>query len=189
MQIIHKTIIETTPYGPITIVWSLFDEKPKIVRISIPKPAASANREMAELFPDIDSASCPEIELICSKIKTYLAGKKIAFSLELARLDTCSVFQNTVLQATHVIPHGRVSTYDLLAAHLGKPKAARAVGNALATNPFPILIPCHRVIRSDRTLGGFHGGLQMKKALLAKEGVTFDKTGRLTLQNLHYQNS
>ncbi|MCD6430752.1 MAG: methylated-DNA--[protein]-cysteine S-methyltransferase [Deltaproteobacteria bacterium] len=179
MQKIHKTIIKTTPYGPVVLVWSLFDGQPRIVRIIIPKPASPAEGEVARLFPDIVTTSCPAIDLIASRIEAYLAGEEIAFSLDLVKLNVCSDFQQAVLQANHAIPHGGVSSYGLLAAHLGKTKAARAVGGALATNPFPILIPCHRVIRSDRTLGGFGGGLQMKKAMLAAEGVTFDKTGRV----------
>ena len=183
----HKSIIETTPYGPIALVWSLFDGRPQIVRIIISKPASPADREVAGLFPGIVSASCPEIDVVRSKIEAYLAGEKITFSLELARLDACSAFQQAVLRAEHAIPRGSVSSYGLLAAHLGRAKAARAVGTALATNPFPILVPCHRAIRSDRSLGGFQGGLQMKRALLAAEGVTFDETGRVANHHLHYQ--
>ena len=109
------------------------------------------------------------------------------FSLELLRLETCSAFQKAVLLADYAIPHGNVTSYGLLAAHLGKAKASRAVGTALATNPFPILIPCHRVIRSDRTLGGFGGGSQMKRALLEAERVNFNKAGRVANHHLHYQ--
>ena len=76
------------------------------------------------------------------------------------------------------IPKGKVSTYGRLAEKSGASKGARAVGNALATNPYPLIIPCHRVIRSDGSLGGFGGGLKMKKELLLMEGITFDAKGR-----------
>ena len=182
----RKTTIETTPYGQITLAWSLFDGLPRVVRIIISKPVPSADRKNAELFPGLVNASCPTIELMCSRIEAYLAGEKITFTLDLIRLDNCSAFQRTVLQATHAIPHGSVSFYSFLAAtHIGSNKAARAVGTALATNPFPILVPCHRVIRSDRTLGGFGGGLQMKRALLEAEGVTFDEMGRVADHHFH----
>ena len=79
----------------------------------------------------------------------------------------------------------RVSTYRRIAAHLGVPKGARAVGNALATNPFPIVIPCHRAIRSDGALGGYQGGLAMKRALLMQEGVDVDERGRVVSPRLY----
>ena len=68
--------------------------------------------------------------------------------------------------------------FTQLNAQLGKPGAARAVGNALAANPFPLAIPCHRVVRAGGRLGGFGGGPALKRALLAQEGVTFDSAGR-----------
>jgi methylated-DNA-[protein]-cysteine S-methyltransferase len=70
---------------------------------------------------------------------------------------------------------------------LGKPNGARAVGNALANNPFPLIVPCHRAIRSDRHLGGYQGGLEMKRALLKKESITFDKSDRVECPRFHYQ--
>ena len=183
----HKTIIKNTPYGPIALVWRLFEERLQIVRIFISNHAHPADRKVAGLFPDLISASSPAIDDVCSKIMAYLAGEKINFSLALPLLDACSTFQQEVWRGNHAIPRGSVSTYGFLAAHLGNPRASRAVGTALATNPFPILIPCHRIIRSDRTLGGFGGGLQMKKALLETEGVPFDKAGRVTKGSICYQ--
>lgn len=74
---------------------------------------------------------------------------------------------------TTMIPKGSVATYRSIAAALGKPNAQRAVGNALARNPFPVIIPCHRVIRSDLSLGGYSGahGTKIKEILLIQEGV------------------
>ena len=69
---------------------------------------------------------------------------------------------------------GSVSTYRLVSAYVGIPNGARAVGNALAGNPFPIIVPCHRAIRSDRHIGGYGGGPEMKRALLEKEGMNFN---------------
>jgi len=91
--------------------------------------------------------------------------------LNLPSIDQCSKFQQKVLRAVYAIPRGKVSTYQLIAKQIGQPKAARAVGRALASNPFLLIIPCHRVIRSDGALGGYQGGLKMKRALLKKEGV------------------
>jgi methylated-DNA-[protein]-cysteine S-methyltransferase len=79
-----------------------------------------------------------------------------------------------------------VSTYGRIARHLAIPGGARAVGRALARNPFPIIIPCHRAIRSDGRLGGFQGGPAMKRALLELEGVECSSTGRVSAERLYY---
>ncbi len=78
-------------------------------------------------------------------------------------------FEISVLEETRKIPYGKTKTYSDIAKAIGKPKAARAVGNALRKNRTPILIPCHRVIKSDGTLGGFSMGLEWKRKLLEME--------------------
>ncbi|MCD6292916.1 MAG: methylated-DNA--[protein]-cysteine S-methyltransferase [Deltaproteobacteria bacterium] len=186
-HIIYKTVINSIPCGPVVLVWRKANEQPQITNIIISRPVAPANREIARLFPKYVSGSCSEIDNICSKIRAALAGEKINFSLELIQFDACSGFQQAVLLETGKIPRGSVASYSFLAARTGSAKAGRAVGTALATNPFPILIPCHRVVRSDRTLGGFGGGPEMKRALLTAEGVTFDKTGRIAKHHFNYQ--
>lgn len=82
-----------------------------------------------------------------------------------------SVFENLVYEATKKIPKGRVSTYASIASYIGRPKAARAVGNTLNKNPFAPQVPCHRVLKSDGSLGGFSFGTKAKIAILDKEGV------------------
>ena len=114
-----------------------------------------------------------------TKILAFLTGDDIRFSLNVIRLDLCSTFQQEVLRAKHGIHRGSVSTYQKIAKHLGNVNAARAVGGALAKNPFLIIIPCHRAIRSDGTLGGYQGGLKMKRALLEMEGVFFNALGHV----------
>ncbi len=80
-------------------------------------------------------------------------------------------FREKVLTAVQLVPRGRVTTYGELARFLGQPKAARAVGQALKRNPRLEIIPCHRVVRADGSLGGYVAGLERKKSLLIKEGV------------------
>jgi methylated-DNA-[protein]-cysteine S-methyltransferase len=80
-------------------------------------------------------------------------------------------FQRAVLEATASVPFGHVDTYAGIARRIGNPKATRAVGNALGRNPIPVIVPCHRVIRSDASLGGYTGGLNIKEHLLNLEGV------------------
>ena len=83
-------------------------------------------------------------------------------------------FQIKVWKAISNIPKGKILTYKELAKTIGKPKAARAIANACGKNPYPIKIPCHRVIRSDGSLGGYSGkgGIKTKKLLLKREGIT-----------------
>ncbi len=83
-------------------------------------------------------------------------------------------FSTKVLEATLRIPYGSVSTYSEVAAVAGSPRGARAAGNALGANPLPIVVPCHRVLHSGGGIGGYGGGLERKRALLALEGVRLD---------------
>jgi methylated-DNA-[protein]-cysteine S-methyltransferase len=150
------------------------------------KSGVSARQLVKASFPDFISSSCPEVDVVADKIVAFLAGDGIRFSLDVARLDLCSKFQQKVLRAEHGIPRGSVSTYQRIARYLGNAKGGRAVGSALANNPFPIIIPCHRAIRSDRTLGGYQGGLEMKRTLLEMEGIDFDDTGRIATEDFFY---
>ncbi len=104
------------------------------------------------------------------RLRNYLEGRKISFP-EPLDLRGSTPFQRTVWQQTATIPYGEVKSYSWLAEEIGHPKAARAVGRALALNPLPILIPCHRVVRKNGKLGGFSGGLKLKRRLLELEGV------------------
>jgi len=90
-------------------------------------------------------------------------------------LSTITPFQRSVLEETSKVPRGQVATYSEIAKRIGKPKAVRAVGQALRRNPIPIAVPCHRVISSDGTLGGYSGrmGDERKVTLLQIEGVVF----------------
>lgn len=103
------------------------------------------------------------------EVNAYLAGLQRDFSVDIDWSVTDG-FQQQVLRETVEIPYGQVSTYGAIAERLGKPSAARAVGAALGHNPMPIVIPCHRVIGSDKILHGYLGGMENKAYLLALEG-------------------
>lgn len=150
------------------------------------RPGLSAEDRVSQLFPESKISSCAEIDHVASSIKACLEGEDITFNLNLVDLLPFSKFQQSVLRAQHAIPRGRVSTYGLIAAHVGAPGGARAVGNVMATNPFPLIIPCHRTILSDHRVGGFQAGTVMKKVLLTQEGVMFDQRGRVICRRLHY---
>jgi methylated-DNA-[protein]-cysteine S-methyltransferase len=178
--------LRETLFGPVAILWSLYQGEPKIWRVLISKSGVSAKYVVKTSFPDSISSSCSEIGVVANKILAFLKGDDVRFSLGMIRLDLCTEFQQEVLTAEYGIPRGRVSTYQRIAKHLGHDNAARAVGGALANNPFPIVIPCHRAIRSDGTLGGYQGGLEMKRTLLKMEGVFFNALGRVMPDKFFY---
>ncbi len=147
-------------------------------RIFLPRKGVSLRDEIAAAFPGAEAEE-GEGDLLCRRLRALLTGQPVEFSL--AGLDLTGVggFARRVLTLDHAIPRGRVMTYAGMAARLGVPGGARAVGNAMARNPFPLVVPCHRVVGSDRGLRGFGGGLAMKRALLEMEGVAFDRRGRV----------
>ena len=105
----------------------------------------------------------------------YCAGARRTFDLSLVFAG--SAWQNTVWQALTRIPYGETRTYGEVAAMIGHPAAARAVGRANATNRLPLVVPCHRVVGADGSLTGFGGGLHLKVRLLAHEGVQVARRG------------
>lgn len=183
----YQALIPHTPFGPVVILWSRNDGLPIVTRVLLSRPGVSASDEVSRLYPDATESSCPEIDSLAVDIRVFLSGKDVTFSLNLVDWYQCTVFQRSVLRAEHRIPRGHVSTYRLIARHLGNERGARAVGNSLAHNPFPLIIPCHRAIRSDGSLGGFQGGVDMKKALLEIEGEVFDKRGRVVTPQCFYE--
>ena len=103
------------------------------------------------------------------EIKLYLQGELKEFQTKLD-LSSGTSFQISVWRELLNIPYGKVKTYGQVADKIGKPGAARAVGNAVGANPIPIIIPCHRVVATNG-LGGYSGGIEIKKRLLQTEGV------------------
>ncbi|MEM4525427.1 MAG: MGMT family protein [Methanothermobacter sp.] len=137
-----------TPIGTIHILWQIKNDKPIIFKVLLP----------GSLDEKLESAKKGSLTLKNVKIENLA-------------LDLCSEFQRKVLLATYNIPTGFVSTYGRIASRLST--SPRSVGRALATNPFPIFVPCHRVVKSDGSLGGYQGGKAMKKRLLKSEGIKF----------------
>ncbi|MDZ7290257.1 MAG: methylated-DNA--[protein]-cysteine S-methyltransferase [candidate division KSB1 bacterium] len=117
------------------------------------------------------------------ELQLYLQRKLSRFTIPIDWRLVTSEFQRQVLQLTSRIPYGQVYTYGEIAQKLGKPKSARAVGQALGANPIPIVVPCHRVLASSGKLGGYSGrpgeeGLKLKRRLLQLEGVRWPGNGR-----------
>jgi methylated-DNA-[protein]-cysteine S-methyltransferase len=177
----YKTF--ASKYGNILILWKLINDLPKIYKIYL-------NMENSISIGDIkhssDELSCKAIDEIVKNIHSYFSGEIIKFNLAVVDFDVCSNFQKKVILTEYNIPRGYVSTYKRISNHIKKPDGSRAVGNALATNPFPIIIPCHRAIKSDGSLGGYQGGVQMKYELLKMEGIKFNDNSKVLLEKVYY---
>jgi methylated-DNA-[protein]-cysteine S-methyltransferase len=104
------------------------------------------------------------------RLRNYFAGQRPAFDDELD-LAAATAFQGEVWQLARLIPYGETRSYGWMAERLGKAGAGRAVGQALARNPLPIIVPCHRVVARDGKLGGYSGGIDRKKYLLRLESA------------------
>lgn len=107
-------------------------------------------------------------EGLIERLRAYFTGGRADFPDKLD-LAGATHFQREVWRAVRLIPYGETRSYAWVAEQIGKPKAMRAVGQALGRNPLPVIIPCHRVLASGGGLGGFSGGVEMKKYLLATE--------------------
>ncbi|MCC6732275.1 MAG: methylated-DNA--[protein]-cysteine S-methyltransferase [Candidatus Omnitrophica bacterium] len=107
-----------------------------------------------------------------ASLERYFSGRKTAFQVPLI-LDGVPPYLKKVLIECAQIPYGETRSYGELAALTGNPRGARAVGQAMARNPIPVVIPCHRVLPTGKGLGGFGGGLDWKRYLLKLEGITW----------------
>ena len=131
-----------------------------------------SSQEVQQLFGDsINQAEwSPRIfQDLMERLRNYFGGHKVTFPDRLD-LSNATAFQRRVWETARLIPHGETRSYTWVAEQIEKPKAVRAVGQALGKNSLPIIIPCHRVLASNSSLGGFAGGLEMKKQLLHLEG-------------------
>ncbi len=174
-----------TAFGQVLLVWVRSASGTKVQRILLPGDPRSGT-VITEDMSILQNPKEEGIRMLIAGIQSFLAGHDVHLSTDLLDLDRCSPFQRRVLLAEYGIPRGCVSTYGRIGRHLGNPGAARAVGNALARNPFPIVIPCHRALRSNGLLGGFQTGRDVKRRLLEMEGVRFRKDGRVIMEHVWY---
>jgi methylated-DNA-[protein]-cysteine S-methyltransferase len=164
----------------IGIVWQLVKGSPKVERIFLPCRNGELSVKIESEYYKVNIVARAMPNDVPRRIIKMFAGEESGFSLSGLNLSRLTNFSAKVLRHAYKIPRGKVTTYSGLAAKLGQPRAARAVGMALANNPFPIVIPCHRVVRADGSLGGFGGGLKMKKELLNREGVALNFQGQIS---------
>jgi methylated-DNA-[protein]-cysteine S-methyltransferase len=145
-----------------------------LVRLAFPEESVDSvlERLARKVSPRIVEAPAP-LDAVRRELEEYFEGRRERFELP---LDWTLVgpFGRRVLGVTSRIPYGRVLSYGEVAADAGSPRASRAAGNALGANPIPIVVPCHRVLRSGGSLGGYGGGPQRKRWLLELEGAIQD---------------
>lgn len=128
------------------------------------------HRKLQQLLPDSDRVSSnPVLKLAMTQLREYVAGKRTEFTVPWEVYT--SPFRRTVLRKVAQIPYGTVRSYCDVAKLSGSPRAYRAVGSANATNTIPIIVPCHRVVAWNG-IGGYGGGIELKRQLLAHEGLT-----------------
>ncbi len=147
--------------------------------VAVVLPTASKQKAMAALdVKEEFGVRSSVLGELAEDLAKYFAGERVDFSQYAVDLDALPPFLRKALEAARSIPYGEVRTYGWLAERAGNQQAARAAGQAMAHNPVPLIVPCHRVVASDGGLGGFGGGLELKRALLELEGVQLTKTHR-----------
>jgi methylated-DNA-[protein]-cysteine S-methyltransferase len=171
-------------HGEIAVVWSPIDGLSMVVRIFLSTEGAGASTLARARFPLLRTGSDRRMAELEDGIQRMFAGLVHQFDISMVDLASCSPFQRSVLMEEATIPRGEVRTYGWLASRMRSPSHARAVGSALARNPFPLVIPCHRTVRSDGSIGGYQGGPSMKRSLLEMEGVRFRPDGLLLRSTL-----
>jgi methylated-DNA-[protein]-cysteine S-methyltransferase len=156
-----------SPFGPLLLAQT----RKGLVRVGLP------NQDADELLVDLSERVSPrvleapaELDEVRRELDLYFEGKLESFDL---RIDwqLSGGFRRRVLRAIDRIPYGQTRSYTEMARKAGNERAVRAAGTACGSNPIPLVVPCHRVLRTGGALGGYGGGLPMKRALLELEGV------------------
>ena len=159
-------VLDDTPVGPLLV--GVSDRG--LCRVAFdPEPGAELDR-LAREFGSRVLRSPRALDRVRSELDEYFAGRRRAFDLELD-LRAAPDFHRRVLAELSEVEYGHTTTYGALAAQVGSPRAARAVGTVMNRNPLPIVLPCHRVIGANGKLTGYAGGLGRKETLLRLEGA------------------
>ena len=156
-----------SPFGPLLLAQT----RRGLIRVGLP------NQDSDELLADLAARVSPrvleaptELDEVRRELDLYFDGKLDSFDLPLD-WQLSGGFRRRVLRAINRIPYGQTRNYTEMARKAGNERAVRAAGTACGSNPIPLVVPCHRVLRTGGALGGYGGGLPMKEALLELEGV------------------
>ena len=165
----HGFTLFDTAIGRCGVAWS----DRGLVGVQLPEGSEAETRErMLQRFPAAaETAPPPRVQIAIDGIIAVLKGEQKDLSAIPLDMEGVAPFHRRVYEAARAIPPGRTLAYGEVAARLGAPRAARAVGQALGHNPFPIVVPCHRVLAAGGKIGGFsaHGGTATKRRMLALE--------------------
>ncbi|MCX5850699.1 MAG: methylated-DNA--[protein]-cysteine S-methyltransferase [Deltaproteobacteria bacterium] len=174
----EKIMYAITPSlrGDIGIIWTLHKGTYRIIAVLLPGKK-KMERAVHDSFPGAAPGSRREIGALGRILTRYVKGENVKIPLAVFDMERLYPFQKKVLMKCRQIPRGKVLSYGRLAEKIGAPKAARAAGTALARNPFPLVLPCHRVVQATGRPGNFGGSPPMKVALLAGEGVRLSERG------------
>jgi len=162
-------LIFTTPLGHMAVIYRVTPFA--VIKILLPSKDKEGLVNAVKAFGRQHTGFHDNAFRVKESILDYFKGKPIPPPWGWLETGGLTELQKSVLASTADIPYGELRSYRDIAVAVGRPRAYRFVGTTLANNPFPILIPCHRVIRSDGSFGRFGGGSDMKKKLIALEGV------------------
>jgi O-6-methylguanine DNA methyltransferase len=152
-QHIFFSFTEETPLGSIWVAASDIG----LVAVQIGGDEGTFTQRLASKYGDSVPSQNSRLAYIKAQIPAYLQGKQKTFNIDI-HWDVMSEFQQRTLRAVYQIPYGETRTYGQIATEIGIPQAPRAVGRANATNPMPLVIPCHRLLGADGSLRGYGGG-------------------------------
>lgn len=163
LDVTYRTI--DTPVGPLLIAAT----ESGLVRVAFEREGFDGVLQaIAERVSPRIMRTPERLDLVATQIDEYFAGSRKAFDVQLD-FSLSSGFRQSVQKYLPRIDYGSTRSYKTVAEEVGNPRAVRAVGTACATNPLPIVLPCHRVVRSDGSLGGYAGGVAAKQLLLEME--------------------
>jgi methylated-DNA-[protein]-cysteine S-methyltransferase len=161
-----------TPLGPCGIAWT----EHGVARLQLPEGDRGATERRLRKAATHSASAPAEVEQVIADVHWYLSGRRTDFSAAALDLANTGAFEQKVYALVRSIGWGQTASYGEIAAQMGTPHAARAVGQALARNPIPIIIPCHRILAKGHRIGGFsaYGGRLTKERLLGLEGVQLE---------------
>lgn len=168
MPVLMKSV-PTVEFGSLCILWNDRGGGAWVVRVFLSRPGLSSEALARRTFPRAVRAEAPGIDDLAGELEGLLRGSVAGISTDRLDFSLCTPYQNSVLRFLEGVPRGSITSYGRIAREVGG--SARSVGRALASSPFPLVLPCHRVVRGNMTPGGYQGGSAMKTALLEMEGV------------------
>lgn len=166
-DVLSYAIMDDTPVGPL----GLAAGPAGLCRVSFARDEDDFLARLLGEFGQRPVVRTNQLDRVRRALDRYFAGRRLDFTELAVDLSGLGPFDRRVLAATARIPAGSVATYADVARRAGNGRASRAAGNALHRNPVAIVVPCHRVLRSDGSLGGYGGGLRVKEWLLRHEGA------------------